>query len=134
MKTIEDKDRESARFINTLELSDFDYLSDEFSAVADSLGFELTSKKDSMLSISIGQYGIKYDRDISARRMFIAVERVDINARVLESYAYRHNNDKDSYKQYLPMTSDLLSELVEEFKFSGLGNVSLDEVINFIKK
>ena len=114
---------------NTLELEDFNYLSNEFTIKKDSLGFVLTSIKDENLSISINKFGIKYDRDISARRMMLATERIDIPKNIL----YDLGTDVNYFKQYLPTTSDSLGNLINEFKFNGIGNTKINDVINFIK-
>jgi hypothetical protein len=114
----------------TLELSDFDYLKDEFSIVQGSIGFDLTSIKDDKLSIHIGSYEIKYDRDVSSRGLMIATERVYGNIRLFESIG----NDPHDIKSYLPKTSDELAKLVDEFKYRGLGNTKIEEIKNFLQK
>lgn len=115
----------------TLELSDFDYLKDEFTIKEGSLGFDLTSKKNPKLSIHIGSYDIKYDRDISDLGMFLAKERISVaQHHVLSSVGEKPHD----YKSLLPRTSDELEQLIHEFKYYGLGNVKIEDVTKFLNK
>ena len=113
-----------------LELSDFDYLKKEFIITKDNLGFDLVSKKDKKLSISIGQYETKFDRDISHLKLMIARERVYLPIRLLESVG----NEPHEFKNALPTTSDELFELIQEFKHKPLGVTKPEEILNFLKK
>lgn len=111
-----------------LEAKDFDYL-EEFTAVDGSLGIDLTSKSNPLLSIHIGRYGVKYDNDVSARGNFIAVERVDVyDLRLLDSLG----NEPHDYKSYIPTTTESLYELIQEFKFIGLGNTKAEDIKRFL--
>lgn len=113
-----------------LEASDFGYLSKEFTAKDGSIGIDLVSIKNPLLSIHIGKFGIKYDNDISARGGFVAVERVDINKNLL----YHIGETVHNFQAYIPNTSDQLSELVDEFKYKGLGNVMPEHILEYLSK
>jgi len=107
-----------------LEASDFDYLSNEFKVTKGSIGIDLVSLKNDKLSIHIGINGVKFDRDVSKLRMSIATERVDI--RLLENV--------EVSKKYIPRTSEQLSELIDEFKYKGIRNVSNEDILKFLSK
>jgi len=77
-----------------LTFEDFNYLSTEFKISTSLNGFDLQSIKDPKLSIHISQFGIKYDRDISERKMMIATERVDVYIKILYSIGKQPHNFK----------------------------------------
>lgn len=129
MKSQEVTGYHGKRIVHTLEAIDFDYLKDEFTATDTSLGIDLVSISNPLLSIHIGQYSVKYDNDISARRMFIALERVDITI-----YLLTNTGSTDWFKPFIPNTTEQLKELIEEFKFKGLGNVKDADIKEFLNK
>ncbi len=114
----------------TLEPKDFDYIANEFNVVKDSLGINLISKKDPKLSILLRKFGIFYDRNISSRKMMIAIERVDVRIISILSRVDAEN----WYQIYIPKTTEQLAELIDEFKFESIGTVSEDDVVNFLQK
>jgi hypothetical protein len=111
-----------------LEPSDYDYLKEEFRVVKDSLGISLTARKNRKLSIHIGRYDIKYDNDISERRMFVATERVTLPISILNSY----HEKSDDYQLLIPNTENKLISLIDEFKYRGFGNIKKEEIIEFL--
>jgi hypothetical protein len=113
----------------TLEPKDFDYIANEFNAVKDSLGINLISKKDPKLSISLGKFGVFYDRDISSRRMMIATERVDVRVISILSRV----DDENWYLKYIPNTTEQLVELIDEFKYNSIGTVTEDDIVTFLQ-
>jgi len=127
MKKIPNK-YHSGTFNYELEPSDFNYLTDEFRVIKDSLGISLTSRTNKKLSIHIGDYGIKYDNDISERRMMIATERVEIRETLLISY----HKESYEYMYLIPKTTLILINLINEFKYRGFGNVKKEEIIDFL--
>ena len=112
-----------------LSVEDFDYLAKEFKISKSLNGFDLESIANPKLSIHINSYSIKYDRDISERRMMIATERVDISNSIL----YSIGNEPHNFKQFIPTTTNQLAELVDEFKYRPMGDVTKEEIINFLK-
>lgn len=114
-----------------LELIDFNYLSNEFIATQDNLGFHLQSKSNPKLSISLNSYisEIKYDNDISSRRMMIAVERVCVRVFPL---GYCLGGDPNWIKKYIPTTTEQLNKLIDEFKYRPMGSVKEEDIINFL--
>ena len=113
----------------SLELCDFDYLKDEFTITKDALGFKLESKFDDKLCIKINSNSIFYDRDISTRRMMIATERVDVYCRILTSIG----NDPHEYKKYLPTTTIQLIGLIDEYKYSSMGEIKDYDISYYLK-
>jgi hypothetical protein len=114
-----------------LELSDLDYLKDEFIVVKGSLGFDLTSKTNNKLSIHIGSYDIKYDQDISHLKMMVAIHRVYNPICILKS---SYGSEIIDFEKHLPKTSNQLQELIDEFKYRGFGNVRTEQIIEFLTK
>lgn len=106
---------ESTKYI--LEPSDFDYLNNEFKVYKDNLGINLVSIEDERLSIHIGKYEIKFDRDASGRRMSIATERVITRLLLLESVGEKPHE----YKSFIPTTSNQLEKVIDEFKYKSMG-------------
>ena len=94
-----------------LDITDLNYLKHEFNIQKTLNGFYLESKYNSKLSISINKFGILYDKDISARDLMIARERVEIKVNILNS------NNINEYKKYLPVTSKQLEKIIDTFKY-----------------
>ena len=114
-------------FSYELELSDLDYLKDEFIIISSLTGFDLESRDNPKLSIHIGTYEIKYDKDISNLGLMIATERVYCKQNLLKCYSKEIN-----FKEFLPQTSEQLKRLVDEFKYIGLNGVKSDEIKSFL--
>jgi len=114
-----------------LEPCDFDYLSNEFIATQDSIGISLQSISNPKLSIHLVSYvsEIKYDNDISSRRMMIATERVCVRIFPL---VYSLGDDPNWFKKYIPTTTEQLTYLIEEFKYRSLGSVTEEEIVKFL--
>lgn len=115
-----------------LELCDFDYLSNEFIATQDSIGFTLRSISKPKLCIHLGLYvsEIKYDNDISARRMMIATERVCVRVFPL---CYHIGSDPNWFKKYIPTTTEQLYKLICEYRYEPMGSVTEENIINFLQ-
>lgn len=111
-----------------LVMGDFDFLSNDFRIADSSDGFDLTSVIDDKLSIHINSYSIKYDRDVSARKMPIATERVEIKTRILYSIG-EHPHD---IEHLFPKTTKELAALIDEFMYKPMGSVDAEDVINFL--
>jgi len=114
-----------------LEAIDFGYLSNEFDVKDGLIGIDLISKTNPKLSIHIGQYDIKYDRDISELRMTIATQRVIAKECLLYNINDKHNTNW--FKAYIPKTTKQLSNLIDEFKYRSFGDTTNEEIINFLK-
>lgn len=114
-----------------LELKDFDYLSNEFIATQDSIGFTLRSISNPKLCIHLGSYvsEIKYDNDVSSRGMMIATERVCVSIFPL---VYHLGNNPNWFKKYIPTTTEQLKALIEEFKYQPMKSVDEENVVNFL--
>lgn len=113
-----------------LDINDFNYLSKEFKVIKSLNGFDLESIKNPKLSIHISDYCIKYDRDISERKMMIATERVDVMIGILSSVG----KTPHSFKQYIPKTTHELETLIDEFKYCKLGETIDKNILNFLQK
>ena len=97
--------------IYELELSDFTPLFPIYKVTKSLNGFDLISLEDDKLSIHIGQYDIKYDKNISHLKMMIATHRVEIRKSIL--ITSDHSND---FMNYIPKSHVQLYKLVEEIK------------------
>ena len=113
-----------------LEACDFDYVSNEFITTQDSLGISLQSISNPKLSIHLGKYDIKYDNDISARRMFIATERVCVK---MYGVCYHIGSDPNWFKKYIPTTTEQLYKLICEYRYEPMDSVTEENIINFLQ-